>query len=93
MSFTIRTTKGNTYYLDDGGAVVARSNGPQGWDYSGKWVILGFGKRYHSRSLVSLQEAVSGEDIGHGIIHDLDHGTHRVWHGERLGSITKEATA
>jgi len=52
--YRMETTRGNVYELDDFGNVTARSNGPTGWDYSGRWTILGASKRYHSRAVASL---------------------------------------
>ena len=46
---------------------------------AGTWRILGIGKRAHSAHLVSLADAANGADIGQGWIHDLDHGSHRMW--------------
>jgi len=76
-----------TYYTDHNGAVVARTNGPRGWNYSDKWIILGVKKRYHSRNVIPLFAAANGEDFGHGIIRDNDNGTLREWHGERARHI------
>jgi hypothetical protein len=43
------------------------------------WKIVGIGKRHHSAFLVSLAQAAAGESIGQGWVHDVDHGTHRMW--------------
>ncbi len=83
---------GTRYDLDDNGNVLARSDGPQGWDYSGKWRILGFTTRHHSRHIITLADALAGADVGQGWIHDLDHGSHRMWGsptGRRLASLAK----
>jgi hypothetical protein len=77
----LTTTNGTRYTLDDNGAVVARTDGPEGWDYSGKWKVLGFLTRANSRYMVPLADAVAGAWIGHGFVVDLDHGTLRVWMG------------
>lgn len=47
------------------------------------WRIVGIGKRAHSQCLVTLPAAAYGADIGHGWIHDCDHGTRRMWVGPR----------
>lgn len=78
---------GNVYYLAADGAVLDRTDGPRGWDYSGKWVILGFKRRHHSRRMISLEEAVAGEDVGQGWVMDLDHGTVRMWGGPRFRKL------
>jgi hypothetical protein len=85
----METTRGNVYTLDDAGNVVARSNGPKGWDYSGKWTILGASKRYHSRLVASLATIAAEGIPGHGVIHDYDHGYYRVWGNERMRSLVK----
>jgi hypothetical protein len=77
----LRTNDGALYQLDDEGAVVARSNGPKGWNYSGKWIIRGFLRRWNSSVMVPLDDALDGADIGHGYVVDVDHGTWRVWMG------------
>lgn len=91
MSYRMITTRGNVYTLADDGRVLACSNGPKGWDYSGKWVIVGFTKRHHSRAVLPLDAVLKGGDVGQGWVHDLDHGTRRVWGTERLRSLVKIA--
>ena len=89
---TMQLLDGTTYTLTDSGAVVDRTDGPHGWDYSGKWVITGFARRWHSHAVVSLADAVAGADTGYGYVCDLDHGTPRRWggsSGRRLASITR----
>ena len=44
-----------------------------------EWRILGFTTRHNAHRVIDLEAAASGEDIGHGWVHDMDHGTHRVW--------------
>ena len=90
MTIKMRTTNGNVYELDEKGAVLDRSNGPRGWNYSGKWIICGFKKRHHSYRTIPLEDALRGEDVGQGWILDLDHGTYRLWGGERLARIWRE---
>lgn len=46
---------------------------------SGKWRVVGFGTRFNSQFIVPLDAAANGANIGHGFVHDLDHGSHRVW--------------
>ena len=87
--YRMETTRGNVYTLDDAGNVVARSNGPQGWSYSGKWTILGASTRYHSRMVTPLAVIAANGIPGWGVIHDLDHGYRRVWGGERMRALWK----
>jgi hypothetical protein len=88
------TTAGVRYTLSDDGAVIDRTDGPRGWDYSGKWIIKGFSKRHHSRQIIPLADALAGEDVGQGWVHDLDHGMPRMWGGggRRMKSIRKVAS-
>lgn len=87
------TLKDGTWYdLDDGGAVLRRSDGPDNWDYSGNWIIVGFKTRHNSTATVSLREALNGADVGQGWIVDKDHGTYRLWgspSGRRLSRIER----
>lgn len=76
----VLTTKANVRFeLDADGAVLTRTDGPEGFAYSGKWIILGATTRWNARHIVTLAELADGADFGQGWIHDLDHGTHRVW--------------
>ena len=71
-------TKNSRFYLGDDGTVLfdfERNMGP----FSGEWRIIGIGTRANSSCLVSLADAANGESIGQGWIHDIDHGTHRLW--------------
>lgn len=76
-----------TYYLDAAGYIIARTNGPRGWNYCNGWRILGFAKRWHSRHFVTLAAALAGEDIGHAYVCDLDHGIMRMWGTERATDV------
>ena len=87
--YRMETTRGNVYTLDDNGNVIARSNGPKDWNYSGKWTILGAAKRYHSRHAYPLAWIAANGVPGWGVIRDLDHGYLRVWTGERMRSLYK----
>lgn len=46
---------------------------------SGDWKILGLATRHNSNQIIPLEDAANGADIGQGWVHDLDHGTHRMW--------------
>ncbi len=90
--YTMTTTRGNTYTLDQDGKVTARSNGPKGWQYSGQWIILGAATRHHANRWATLEQIIQTGNIpGQGWIHDLDHGTHRVWGMERMKQLTRNA--
>ena len=83
---------GTRYVLAEGGEVLARSNGPRGWNYSGEWIVLGFTTRHNAHRIISLADALAGANIGQGWVHDLDHGTHRMWGsptGRRFGPLIR----
>ena len=79
--YILTTVGGERYTIDRDGAVIDRSDGPRGWDYSGKWRILGVTTRHNARAdrIIPLANLAEGEPFGQGWIHDLDHGTHRMW--------------
>ena len=87
-SYAVETARA-TYYLDADGAVIARTNGPRGWSYSGAWTILGSARRWNSGYIVRLSDAADGADIGHGFVCDLDHGTRRRWGNERAQRVRR----
>lgn len=86
-AYALTTTRRTLYVLDADGNVLARSDGPRGWRYSGRWTLLGLATRYHSRAITPLATAARDGIPGWGVIHDRDHGTHRVWGTERAVSI------
>ena len=88
-AYILRTTQGVTYELAENGAVLARSNGPQGWNYSGRWIILGAATRHNAHRVTSLADIADHGVPGQGWVHDLDHGTHRMWGNERMASLTR----
>ncbi len=58
----------------------------------GQWRILGFTTRHNAHHIITLAEASDGKSIGQGWIHDLDHGTHRMWASpkyHRAESVTR----
>ena len=83
----------------DGGYYVLAANGTILFDSSRnyrsdseQWRVIGIGKRHHSRDLISLSEAADGADFGQGWVHDLDHGTHRIWgmpHSRRARQVVR----
>lgn len=89
MGYTIRTTGGQTYWTDDAGYVLARTDGPRGFTYGKGWQIVGASTRHNSRAIIRLADIVAGADFGQGWVHDIDHGTHRVWGGgsRRIKSV------
>ena len=91
MHYKLTLKSGAVYTLDAEGCVTARTEGPQGWDYGRKWQVLGFATRYNARRIVSLADAADGAEIGQGWVHDLDHGTRRMWGGagRRAASIRR----
>lgn len=84
--FVLHTHNGNAYYVDEHGYMLARSNGPRGWAYGKGWQIVGLAKRWNARMSITLTDAASGVDFGHGYVHDIDHGTRRIW-GERVKMV------
>src|SRR5689334_20201957 len=83
-AYLMTTTRRTLYVLDANGNVLARSNGPRGWTYSGKWTILGATTRHLARRIVPLADIARDGVPGQGWLHDLDHGTHRLWGTERM---------
>lgn len=83
---------GEVYILDLDGQVLQRSDGPQGHSYSGQWRIIGFTRRSNAHQIITLQEVLAGENFGQGWIHDVDHGTRRMWGhptGRRLARLDR----
>jgi hypothetical protein len=80
MKYKITLKNGHVYTCAEDGNVLHRTDvDPGGQGPYRDWRILGFSKRHNSRNLVSLTDAARGTDIGQGWVHDLDHGTHRMW--------------
>lgn len=78
MPYNMTIKGGAVYRLADDGQVLwdgDRNMGP----FSGEWRIIGFSIRHHSHRLISLADAAKGADLGQGWIHDIDHGTRRIW--------------
>lgn len=83
---------GEVYILDLDGQVLERSDGPRGYAHSGQWQILGVTRRHNAHQIIPLRDVLNGEDFGQGWIHDLDHGTHRMWGsptGRRLARLDR----
>src|SRR5687767_13366987 len=61
----------------DGGVLY---DGERHMSFDGEhWRIIGFTRRHLGGPLITLDAAVNGADLGQGWIHDLDHGTRRMW--------------
>lgn len=78
MTYTMVLKSGAVWKLGDDGRVLYdgdRNMGP----FSEKWRVIGFSTRHNAHRVISLQEAAEGEPIGQGWVHDMDHGTHRLW--------------
>jgi citrate lyase beta subunit len=93
MGYTILTTGGHTYWTDDDGYVIARTNGPRGWSYGKAWQILGATTRRNAHYIIPLKDIVDGADFGQGWVQDIDHGTRRMWAGHpgRIKSVVRTA--
>ena len=77
-AYILTTRDGGRFTLSASGAILKDHD--RGLEFSGEsWRILGFTKRHHSRDIIPIEAAARGEDIGQGWVHDLDHGTHRMW--------------
>lgn len=63
---------GSVIYDGDRHMTFERPNGHE-------WRIVGFSRRHHSRQIISLEDAANGADLGQGWVHDIDHGTRRMW--------------
>jgi len=77
-AFDIRLKSGARFLVAENGRILYdgdRNMGP----FSEEWRIIGFTTRHNARRLITLQEAADGMPIGQGWVHDLDHGTHRMW--------------
>ena len=67
------------YLRDDGAVVYDGTRGMRFGEGTDTWRILGFSTRHHARRVITLPEAADGAELGQGWVHDLDHGTHRLW--------------
>lgn len=79
MKYLLRLKNGSMWELDEQGRVCY--DGSRGMRFSphDSWRILGFSTRHNANRIISLAEAAAGASIGQGWVHDLDHGTHRMW--------------
>ena len=71
-----------------GGYVLTDAEGNIAEDHLGRdyvcepapdWRIVGFSTRFNAYRLISLAQAADGEPLGQGWVHDVDHGTRRLW--------------
>jgi hypothetical protein len=78
--YILTLRSGAKYELDSDGAVLYRTDGPdRSWNYGGRWRILGLAAQWDHGYTVSLAAAAAGVPFGEGYVHDIDHGTRRVW--------------
>lgn len=77
--YRIRLKSFQYFDVDDAGRVMYDSERGYRCEPHDGWKILGFSRRHHSYHLVTLEQASTGADLGHGFVHDLDHGTQRMW--------------
>jgi hypothetical protein len=78
----VMTMKDRSYFIvaEDGGILFDSARQYNRLN-DGQWNIVGIGRRWNSRDLYSLEDcAKHGKRvIGHGFVHDRDHGYRRVW--------------
>ena len=79
ITYEMRLKDGSTWIISAEGDVLHDGSRNMDFNADGMWKILGFTKRIHSHKIISLAEAADGADLGQGWVHDLDHGTHRIW--------------
>lgn len=91
-----RITCVSGYVLTDDDGNIAEDH--VGRDYvrtpDPSWRIVGFTRRHHSHRIITLAQAAAGTDIGQGWVHDVDHGTRRMWGHpsyRRAVRVTQEA--
>lgn len=78
IRFVLQTRDGSFFWLGGNGRIIydgARHMGP----FSNDWRITGVAMRSHSRNVSTLDQIADGASVGHGLVHDRDHGTHRTW--------------
>jgi hypothetical protein len=76
-TYTLTIKGGAQFHLASDGTILwdgERNMGP-----FSDWRVFGFSTRLNANRVVPLAQAAAGESIGQGWIHDLDHGTHRLW--------------
>lgn len=87
-----RLTLKHGYVIVDDSKRIARDVNT-GRDYrcipSDNWYIVGIGTRANARDLVLLAAAADGANIGQGWVHDVDHGTRRMWVMPRHRRVVK----
>jgi hypothetical protein len=79
ITYEMRLKDGSTWIISSECDVL--HDGSRHTDFAGlgTWKILGITKRFNSHKIISLAEAADGADLGQGWVHDLDHGSYRVW--------------
>ncbi len=76
--YRMHLKNGAIFDLAENGRVLYdgdRGMGP----FSEEWRVIGFTTRHNAHNLVTLSDASDGQSIGQGWVHDVDHGTLRMW--------------
>ena len=79
MKYLIRLKNGSMIETDVAGRIVYDGTRGMRFAPSDSWRIVGFSTRHNAYRIVTLAEAAAGEPIGQGWVHDVDHGTRRMW--------------
>lgn len=85
IRFVITLKAGARFYCADDGGIIFDGERKYASSGSRSWAILGFSRRWNANYMIPLAEIADmpaeeqAKALGHGIVHDLDHGTHRIW--------------
>jgi hypothetical protein len=80
QSFYVIRLKGGAHFKTDmSGNVLYDGIRNIRFSPDGGWKILGFSTRHNATQIIPIADASRGVSIGQGWVHDLDHGTHRMW--------------
>lgn len=78
--YCMTVKNGAYYYLTENGGILWDGTRDMAFEAPhDSWRVIGFTTRHNGNRIITLAEAANGEDIGQGWVHDLDHGTHRMW--------------
>ncbi len=90
LHFIIR---GSHYSCNEQGWI--RRHDMKDFEPAGDWVFLGVqGHHWNNHITTTRAEAFEHpEKIIGGMVHDLDHGTHRVWSGSYNGKLPRITSA
>lgn len=81
-AFYVMTMKSGAYFvLSSSGGILYDSGRDCARADDGQWNVVGIGRRWNSRDLYGLDTCAreGKRAIGHGFVHDRDHGTRRMW--------------